>query len=210
MARPLRLQELTPDEARDRLLDSGRLMIPAGTLEMRGRHLPLGADCILLERLADDLSARTGVPRAPVIPVGVHLRRDATTPGVAALTRKTLHRVMNELIASWEEGAGVRETFILTAHAAEPHLEALSTIRALGSIRVIDILGFDFGALLERPERVVHGWELDTSLLLHVAPELIRDAEAIARLSASREKGARIYDYILEQVEARWLQPAKG
>jgi creatinine amidohydrolase len=206
MNRPVRLQELTPEEARLKLRDSGRVLIPAGTLELRGRHLPLGADSMLLERLSDDLSARTGVPRAPVIPVGVHWRRDATAPGVAALSRKTLHRVMNELIASWEEGAGVRETIILTAHAAEPHLEALSTIRALGSVRVVDILGFDFGSFLELPERSVHGGELDTSLLLYLAPELVRDPEAITRLSATREKGARIYDYILGLVEARWLR----
>ncbi|HEX9893788.1 MAG TPA: creatininase family protein [Gemmatimonadales bacterium] len=207
MNRPVRLHELTPDEARESLRASGRLLLPAGTLEMRGRHLPLGTDSMLLERLADDLSARTGVPRAPVVPVGVHFRRDETAPGVAALTRKTLHRVMNELIASWEEGAGVRETIILTAHAAEPHVEALSTIRARGSVRVVDVLGFDFRAFLDHPRPTVHGGELDTSLLLFVAPELVRDAETVTRLSASREKGGRIHEYILEQVEARWLRP---
>ena len=50
-------------------------------------------------------------------------------PGGAALRRRTLHRVMNELIESWEEGAGVREFVILTAQASDAHLEALSTIR---------------------------------------------------------------------------------
>ena len=50
-------------------------------------------------------------------------------PGGASLRRRTLHRVMNELIESWEEGAGVREFVILTAQASEAHLEALSTIR---------------------------------------------------------------------------------
>jgi creatinine amidohydrolase len=206
MTRPVRLAELTPDQARERLHNAGRLLIPAGTLEFRGPHLPLGSDTMLLERLADDLSLRTGVPRTPALPVGVHSRRDESTPGVAALTRKTLHRVMNELIASWEEGAGVRESIVLTAHAAEAHVEALSTIRALGTVRVVDILGFDFTAFLDHPRGDIHGGELDTSLLLYVAPDLVRDAEAVARLGASGEKGARILDYILEQVEARWLR----
>lgn len=202
MNRPIRLSELTPESAREHLRASGRVLLPVGTLSFRGSHLPLGADTLVLDRLCDDLSARDEVPRAPVIPFGVHLRRDAIVPGVASLTRKTLHRVMNELIASWEEGAGVRETLILTTHAAEPHLEALSTIRAIGTIKVIDVLGFDFRALLEGTDPAVHGGEVDTSLLLFVAPELVRDADAVARLSASREKGGRIYDYILEQVEA--------
>ena len=47
---------------------------------------------------------------------------------------------------------------------------------------------------------------LETSLLLHVAPELITDAETVARLGASPEKGRRAYDYILDQVEVRWLR----
>jgi creatinine amidohydrolase len=206
MTRPMRLEELTPDHARECLRNTGRLLIPAGTLEFRGPHLPLGSDTMLLERLADDLSARTGIPRSPALPVGVHSRRDVSSPGAAALTRKTLHRVMNELIASWEEGAGVRESIVLTAHAAEAHVEALSTIRALGTVRVVDILGFDFSAFLDQPLGEIHGGELDTSLLLYVAPDLINDAEAVARVGASREKGARIHDYILEQVEARWLR----
>lgn len=205
MGHPLRLECLQPGAAREHLLRTGRLILPAGTLELRGAHLPLGSDTIILNRLADDLSARTGVPRAPAIPFGVHARRDETGAGVAALSRKTLHRVMNELIAAWEEGAGVRETIVLTAHGAEPHLEALATIRAHGVVRVVDILGFDFSAAMSEPAFELPG-ALETSLLLHVAPDLINDAETVARLGASPEKGRRAYDYILDQVEVRWLR----
>jgi hypothetical protein len=112
---------------------------------------------------------------------------------------------MNELIAAWEEGAGVRETLVLTAHAAEAHLEALTTVRAIGIVRVVDVLGFDFSAAISEPAIDVPG-ALETSLLLHVAPELIHDAETVARLGASHEKGRRAYDYILDQVELRWLR----
>ena len=205
MTAPLRLECLQPGFAQEHLLRTARLIIPAGTLELRGAHLPLGSDTIILNRLADDLSARTGVPRAPAIPFGVHNRRDQTTAGVAALTRKTLHRVMNELIAAWEEGAGVRETLVLTAHAAEAHLEALTTVRAMGIVRVVDILGFDFSTAISEPVMEVPG-ALETSLLLHVAPDLINDAETVARLGASPEKGRRAFDYILDQVEVRWLR----
>ena len=73
-------------------------------------------------------------------------------PGGAALRRRTLHRVMNELIESWEEGAGVREFVILTAQASEAHLEALSTIRTEeATVQVMDIFGLDFGPLLDQP-----------------------------------------------------------
>jgi creatinine amidohydrolase/Fe(II)-dependent formamide hydrolase-like protein len=96
-------------------------------------------------------------------------------PGGAALRHRTLHRVMNELIESWEDGAGVREFIILTAQASEGHLEALSTIRTdRATVQVVDIFGLDFGPLLDQPGGPIQGGELDTSLLLYLAPELAR------------------------------------
>jgi len=200
MTHPWRLKEMTPADARDRLRQTGRLIVPAGTLELRGAHLPLGCDTLILERLADDLSARTGVPRAPAIEFGVHAAGDESGPGAAALSRKTLHRVMNELIAAWEEGAGVREVIVLTAHAADAHQEALSTIRAVGEVRVVDIFGFDFSDLLERPDDQLHGGELDTSLILFLYPDLIQDADATARLHATADKGRLIHDFMLARI----------
>ncbi len=208
MSRPVRLEALTPAAARDSMRRARRVIIPAGTLEYRAPHLPLGCDSIILDRLADELSVRTGVPRAPVIPFGAHARGDATSAGTAFLSRKTLHRVMNELIAAWEEDAGLEEALVLTVHAAEPHVEALSTIRTQGTVTVVDVLGFDLRHFLDAAEGNLHGGEVDTSLLLHVAPDLIRDAEAVARLKASGAKGARILDYIVEQVSRRWLPHA--
>jgi creatinine amidohydrolase/Fe(II)-dependent formamide hydrolase-like protein len=82
---------------------------------------------------------------------------------------------MNELIESWEEGAGVREFVILTAQASEAHLEALSTIRTgEAKVQVVDVFGLDFGPLLDQPGAPIHGGELDTSLLLYLAPEAVR------------------------------------
>jgi creatinine amidohydrolase/Fe(II)-dependent formamide hydrolase-like protein len=81
---------------------------------------------------------------------------------------------MNELIESWEDGAGVREFFIITAQSSEAHLEALSAIRTdAAKVQVVDIFGIDFSSHLERPSPV-QGGELDTSLLLYLAPHLVR------------------------------------
>lgn len=164
---------MTPGSVRERLLARPTLIVPVGTTEQHGPHLPLGCDTIIVERLADDLSAAFGVARAPTVEYGVHIPSPAH-PGGAALRRRTLHRVMNELIESWEEGAGVTEFVILTAQASESHLEALSTIRTdRARIQVIDVFALDFGDLLDQPDAPVQGGELDTALLLHLAPELV-------------------------------------
>ena len=198
MARPLRLKEMTPAQAAAALKSTSRLLVPAGTVEARGPHLPLGCDTVILERLADDLSASTGIPRAPALEYGVHATKDDPAPGTAALSRKTLHRAMNELIALWEEVGGVRDTLILTAHAADQHLEALSTIRTCGRVRVADILALDsLPPLLESRFGPWHGGEVDTSLMLYLAPELVDLTLTPPTLLASAEKGARFYNAIL-------------
>jgi creatinine amidohydrolase/Fe(II)-dependent formamide hydrolase-like protein len=136
---------------------------------------------------------------------------------------------MNELIESWEEGAGVREFLILTAQSSEAHLEALSTIRiGQATVQVVDIFSLDFGSLLERPFPI-QGGELDTSVLLYLAPhlvqmELARDFDLTPRMLAryrpghsrnlplgspgsvgypslaSAQKGESLYRFILERV----------
>jgi len=197
---------MTPDRALEVLRAVPRLLVPAGTLEARGPHLPLGCDTVILERLADDLSARTGIARTPALEYGVHAMPEQLGAGTAALTRKTLHRAVNELIAVWEEVAGVRDTLILTAHAADPHLEALSTIRTTGRVRVVDILALEpVAALRESRSGPWHGGEVDTSLMLHLAPELVERVRIPPNLPASGAKGARIYETIVDTLAARLL-----
>jgi len=54
---PLRIKDMTPDAVRRAATANPRLILPVGTTEQHGPHLPLGADSIIVERLADDLSA---------------------------------------------------------------------------------------------------------------------------------------------------------
>jgi creatinine amidohydrolase len=165
---------MTPAAIGELLVRRPTLIVPVGTSEQHGPHLPLGCDTIIVDRLSDDLSAAFSVPRAPTLEFGVHAI-SRPFPGGAALRHRTLHRVMNELIESWEEGAGVREFVILTAQASEAHLEALSTIRTeVATVQVVDVFGLDFGPLLDHPGGPIHGGELDTSLLLYLAPETVR------------------------------------
>jgi creatinine amidohydrolase/Fe(II)-dependent formamide hydrolase-like protein len=143
---------------------------------------------------------------------------------------------MNELIESWEGGAGVNEFVVLTAQASDAHLEALSTIRTdSATVQVIDIFSMDFGTLLEEPGAPVQGGELDTSLLLHLAPELVRmelaqdfalTADVVARFRpghsrhlpagspgsvgypslASAQKGATLYRFILDRISTSLIR----
>jgi creatinine amidohydrolase/Fe(II)-dependent formamide hydrolase-like protein len=108
---------------------------------------------------------------------------------------------MNELIALWEEVAAVRDTLILTAHAADQHQEALSTIRTIGRVRLVDVFALEHLApLRETQGGTRHGGEVDTSLLLYLAPDLVDHTAIPPGLPASAEKGTRFYETMLAAV----------
>ena len=237
MSLPLHLSVLTPDAVRAALARDSRLLVPVGTCEQHGPHLPLGCDTIIVERLADDLSARFGILRAPTVPYGVNTATKRPYPGNATVRRKTLHRWMNDLLGSWEQ-CGIDTFIILTAHGHDPHQEALSTLRTRRArVFTVDIFALDFTGYLEDPGAPggpTHGGELDTSLMLHLAPELVRmdlaqdyllserqveryrrrAAGSVPALSpgsvgrpslASAEKGARLYKMIHDRIATRVL-----
>ncbi len=228
--RPLRLKYLRPAEVREILARDARLIVPVGTTEQHGPHLPIGADTILIERLSEDLSTEFGVLVAPTLEYGVNASTRASYPGNASVRRKTLHRFMNDLVGSWEDG-GVEQFVILTAHGHDPHQEALSTLRTQrATIRTVDIFAVRLPG--DDAKLPIHGGALDTSLLLHVDGRLVKldDAEdyvptarslrawrtgargsippespgSVGRPTrASAELGERLYAFIYERIATR-------
>ena len=165
---------MRPDEIVATLDSDARLIVPVGTCEQHGPHMPLGCDTIIVERLADEFSAEFSVLRAPTLEYGVNVDTEKSFAGNASLRKKTLHRMLNDLVDTWES-TGIREFILLTAHEHDPHLEALATIVTSGArVRVINIFSIDLHDLLEGQTEPMHGDEVDTSLILYLAPELVR------------------------------------
>ena len=235
---PRRIKEMRPDEIAKTIDSDARLIVPVGTCEQHGPHMPMGCDTIIVERLADSLSAEFGVLRAPTLEYGVNVVTERGFAGNAWLRRKTLHRTLNDLLDTWES-TGIKEFILLTAHEHDPHLEALATvITNEARVRVIDIFGMDFRDLLQGQTEPMHGDEVDTSLILFLAPELVRmdlaqdymmSRDELRRYRrgwlripeespgsigkprlASAEKGRMLYERIHDQVrEHVFLEPSK-
>ena len=228
---PRRIKEMRPDEVGDAIRADPRLIIPIGTCEQHGPHLPLGCDTIIVEHLAEDLSAEFGICVAPTLEYGVNVDTERGFTGNASLRKKTLHRMLNDLLDSWE-ATGVREFILLTAHGHDPHQEALSTvITTRARVRVVDVFAIDFHEMLEGQSEPMHGDEVDTSLMLFLAPHLVRmdlaedymmsrdelrryrrgwlkvprgSSGSIGRPTlATAAKGAAIYAHIRERVRAK-------
>ncbi|MEK7403131.1 MAG: creatininase family protein [Gemmatimonadota bacterium] len=182
------IKEMRPADIAAAVAADPRLILPVGTCEQHGPHLPLGCDTIIVEQLADDLSAEFGVLRAPTLEFGVNTATARRYAGNASLRRKTLHRALNDLIDSWE-ASGIREFILLTAHEHDGHIDALATVVTSGArVRVVDLFDVDLTDLLEDQSDPIHGGEVDTSLMLYLAPDLVRLDLALDYTMATRDQ----------------------
>ncbi len=234
---PLALDELSWIDVAAHLARDPRLLIPVGALEQHGAHLPLGSNVLIGRRFCLDLSSEFGVLRAPTFHFGVNVKTERAYAGTASLGPKTLHRALNELLEAWE-GHGVTEFILVTAHRHDPHLEALASLVTRGArVRVIDVWDVPIHDLLEGQEGAEHAGEAETSLMLHLYPDLVRmDRARDFKLSpdefrrymrggmpspppggsgcvgrptlATAEKGERLYQRILEGIRrAVFMRP---
>lgn len=173
-ARSLALHRMASEEIREVLTRDPRILVPIGALDQHGPHLPLGASTLIAERVADDLSRRLGILVSPALPFGVPHPDSVAYPGTAGLRRKTFHRAVNELLASWDDH-GVTELVVITAQRHEPQIEALLTaLTPHATTTVVDLMTLDVTDLLDGDPQQERGGELETSLLLYLAPELVR------------------------------------
>jgi creatinine amidohydrolase len=236
-ARPLLIAEMTWPEVGDYLKHDQRLIMPIGTCEQHGRHLPLGTDSVLAERLARDLSAEFGVAVAPTLNYGVNVDTEQAYAGTASFRRKTLHRALNDVLADWE-GHGFEEFILITAHFHDPHLDAVTTVvTEHARVRVVDLQSVRIGQFLDKQIRPEHAGEVETSVMLHIAPELVQrdeihdyplDEKQVRRYlrgrmpkpppgcegaighpsAATAEKGEEIYQHVLDKVRTKiFLEP---
>ncbi|HET7274617.1 MAG TPA: creatininase family protein [Longimicrobiaceae bacterium] len=232
LSRSLCLTSLTWVEVKDHLTHDRRLLVPVGTCDQHGPHLPIGTSTLIAEAFCDELSRDFGVLRAPALEYGVNLPSERSYAGAATLREKTLHRMLNDLLASWEDH-GFEEFILITAYNYDPHVEALATIIGTQArVRVIEVLSIDLTTFLDGPNDAAHGGEVETSLMLHLHPDRVQMDKArdfhpapaadvtshtggLLRVPAaspgsvgsstlaSAEKGRRIYEYIVEKIRAK-------
>lgn len=180
------LSRLSWSEVEERIAADPRLLLAVGSLEQHGRHLPLGTSTIIAQRVVEETSERTGVVRAPPLHYGVGAPARGSYAGAASLRRKTLHRIVNEILAAWED-AGFQELIIVTANHFEPHLDALlMALTSRSQTTVIDLRSIPADDILDADPHSEHAGELETSLLLHLVPESVRLDQVVDHIPDSR------------------------
>ena len=105
-------------------VDSGLLVVPLGSTEQHGPHLPLSTDTDIATALAERLSDATVAPALPYGASGEH----AGFPGTLSLGQEALELVLVELVRS----APFARVLLLNGHGGntEPVRRAVATLRA--------------------------------------------------------------------------------
>jgi creatinine amidohydrolase len=139
-----------------------------------------GMDFVLAERLCAAVAARVGVPMLPTLPYGCSLGHSRRWPGTIAVKPSTLIDVVKQ-IGDWAYHSGVRRLFIVNTHVtnAAPLRCALEMLRAEHDDMLVALLN---SATLSPRLRAAqfadaedwHANDAETSLMLALAPEMVR------------------------------------
>lgn len=185
----LELDRMTWPEIRAEL-DAGRdtVVVAFGATEQHGPHLPLGTDAMIGDELSRRVAERLGAFLAPTVRVGCS-RHHLAFAGTLSVEDETFHRLVADIVRSLA-GGGFRRIVLLPTHGGNfaPLGAALERLGAIDGVR-IDALT-DVSALLEialigerehgvaLSEGGLHAGEWETSLILAIAPELVRMPQA--------------------------------
>jgi len=155
-------------------------ILPCGSVEEHGAHLPLGTDTFHAEELARAVSERIPVWVAPALPYGL-CRSSIQHPGTIGIRSDTLRMLVKDVVRSLYE-QGMRNVVIISGHAGGTHMASLvdageDLLAELDEIKIAVLSVLDLGAaawkdILETP-RDSHAGEVETSLMLYLYPECV-------------------------------------
>ena len=172
------IQNLAWDELElQRQKGDGVVIMPIGSVEQHGRHLPLGTDTMVAMTVAEDAAARTGAVVAPPLWYGWSPHH-MVLPGTMTIRPEILIEMLFDMISSLKDH-GFKSFIVLNGHRIVNipwmQLAAERAKRQLG-VKVVlfdpAYMSKEIVASLEFGP-VGHSEEIETSHMLYRNPELV-------------------------------------
>lgn len=216
------MDEITWPEYRARIDAGAVVIVPVGATEQHGHHLPLGVDASIATAIATLAAVRVDGIVAPTLPYGYRSQPrtggGSSFPGTTGLDGQTLSLLLRDVLRELAAG-GARKIAIVDGHYEnEMFLTdgielALREFRRDGlatqvvKLRYFEELDDDTIALLW-PDgypglALEHAALMETSIMLHLRPDLVRLDRAID------EKPATFPPYDVYPSDPTWV-PASG
>lgn len=173
------------------------VVIPMGSTELEGSHLPLGVDTIVADGVARRLDGEPGVLIGPTLPIG-YSKWFLPFAGTISLETETLIRVLTEYVKSLMS-AGIRRFVFLNAHKGNNACieSAARSLLAEHRLRMAMLslwkLAHDLCAVKDRSiveGRFTHAGEIMTSAVMALAPATVAGDRIFADTVKSPENSA--------------------
>ena len=173
----MHLDEWTSEEFARKVTDETVVILPVGSVEKHGRHLPLGSDLIQPLHVLDAVCRETGAVLAPPIPYGV-ITTTRHYPGGIGVSFDSLRAftrdVLRDLVRS-----GVHRVMIVSGHAAHDHMTALKAaaqeVVDEGTLQATVLSDYDIiYAQADLPPQEGHAGMIETSRVLVHRPDLVK------------------------------------
>jgi len=223
----MRLEELSSVEFKKRVAKDPIVFIPVGATEAHGPHLPLNTDSVQPEAMADILATKFHGLVAPPVRYGNH-SSTKNMPGTITLSFDTTRALLRDILDSLASN-GLSKFVVLSGHAGSAHMTALKlaceeVVKKRGS-RIMLLTDYDLAKTFPVSlEGDGHGGLLETSRMMHLAPDLVRTPKKKGRFldqgymvvenpekcypqgfvgdptKASAELGERINDHIIKEL----------
>jgi creatinine amidohydrolase len=153
------LMWMTMEDVRKEQKAGTPVIVPFGTVEQHGSHLPLSTDTLQASAVASKAAERVRVIVAPPVHYG-QCSSTRNHPGTVTLSGDTLRSVASDLIISIS-GQGFKKIILFSGHAGRIHMAALreaaeACVQANSALKLAVICDLDLvkevsGDLLETP-----------------------------------------------------------
>ena len=155
------------------------ILIPLGSTEQEGTHLPLGVDTYVAEALANEVAAATGALVGPTLPVG-YSEWFLEFAGTTSLKMETFTQVVREYCHSLIQH-GFKKFIFVNGHggnapgvdvvARELKLENDVEVAMVEIWKIANSLAKDIPGLKEKAFK--HAGEIMTSVMLYLHPDMV-------------------------------------
>lgn len=179
----IRLEHMTWVECGESLKETDLVIVPIGSVEQHGPHLPLGTDWMNIEYAALEAAKRCSVVVAPTIKTGIS-DNHMDFPGTITLRPETLVALIEDYCASLSSH-GFRRFVFLNGHGGNNAAINLAIIKLKRQFRG-HLFGHVIAGILKKKadecledELKYHADEGETSRMLLTAPELVRMDKAL-------------------------------
>ena len=169
----MKLEDLTWQDIREYLTSNRHLILPIGTCEQHGTHLPLNCDTLVANDIAEVLSVETGILVGPALNYGVNLPCDSRYSGTCSTTKALLSQFLNSILKWWKR-QGFKRFFLLSAHGDPFHIDALKAADP-DSVRVLELYDYHMADILQKQQSAKHACEAETSIMLFLWPDKVRE-----------------------------------